>query len=72
MQETPGIAATKSKAQLREVLLFPVGKTGVWATKATAPGTKEPSPLPSCLSRQRLGEQGPGDTPLQHKGLTVP
>lgn len=73
MQETPGIAATKSKARLREaLLLLPDGKAGTRVTKATALGTEEPSPLQCQLSGGRLRDRGPGDTPPRPKGLPVP
>lgn len=67
MQETPGIAATKSKAQLREALLLP----GIWVTKATALGTEEPSPLQCRLNGGRLRDRGPGSTSPRPKGLPV-
>lgn len=72
MWETPGIAATKSKAQLREALLLPDGKAGIQVTKATALGTKEPSLLHRQLNRGRVRDQGPGDTLPWPKGLPIP
>lgn len=72
MWETPGIAATKSKAQLREALLLPDGKAGIWVTKATSLGTEEPSLLCRQLNRGRVRDRGPGDTLPWPKGLPVP
>lgn len=73
MRETPGTAAIKSKALLREVLFFPDGKAGTFGQQKLELWAPRSHPQYSIVSTSGgSGPEGPATpTPPRHKGPLV-